>query len=169
MRVFVVLICAFWQIFWPPLAWFTAMWYILSSFMTSHWYDTIAMLIFFVHGCVTRQVIPSIDNATFNVSKIYLKLSKAATLFYSINHEKPSNKTNILKLYDKKINYWGLGGRLLAEQTLEPHSRSSLLVSSLWTNTSMKHKWSSFSVVAVAIASVSSSSHVTCSFPFVNP
>lgn len=62
-------------------------------------------------------------------------------------------------------NYWGFGGRPLAAETRDPHSSSSLLVSSLCTNTSMKHKESFCAPVAVAIASVSSSSVRTCILP----
>ena len=39
-------------------------------------------------------------------------------------------------------DYCGLGGRLLAEATLDPHSSSSLLQSSLCTKHSMKHNLS---------------------------
>lgn len=62
----------------------------------------------------------------------------------------------------ENLNYWGLGGRLLAAETLEPHSSNSLLVSSLWTITSMKHKLSFLGPVAVLMASTSSSSQKTC-------
>ena len=58
--------------------------------------------------------------------------------------------------------YWGFGGRLFAAETREPHSSSSLLVSSLWTIISMKHKESLCTPVAVAIASASCSSVRTC-------
>lgn len=68
-------------------------------------------------------------------------------------------------LYLYKFLYWGLGARLFAEDTLEPHSSSSLLVSSLCTITSMKHKLSFLSPVAVAIASSSSSSVATYKSP----
>jgi len=54
--------------------------------------------------------------------------------------------------------YWGLGGRLLAAATLDPHSSNSLLVSSLCTKTSIKQSESFSAPVAVAIASVKSSS-----------
>ena len=36
-------------------------------------------------------------------------------------------------------SHWGFGGRLLAAATLDPHSRSSLLVSFLSMMTSRKH------------------------------
>lgn len=62
--------------------------------------------------------------------------------------------------------YWGFGWRLLAAETLEPHCNSSLLVSSLWTITSMKHKLSFSGPVAVLIASTSSSSQNTWNVKF---
>lgn len=46
----------------------------------------------------------------------------------------------------------------MAEATRDPHSSSSLLVSSLCTKTSMKHKDSLCSLLAVAIASINSCS-----------
>lgn len=56
--------------------------------------------------------------------------------------------------------YWGFGVRPLAAELREPHSSSSMLVTSLWTITSMKHKQSFFYPVAASI-SISSSSQWT--------
>jgi hypothetical protein len=59
-------------------------------------------------------------------------------------------------------SYCRLGGLEFAAETLEPHSRSSLLVSSLCATTSMKQRQSFLSSpVAVAMAAVSSSSVAT--------
>lgn len=59
------------------------------------------------------------------------------------------------------FGYRGFGGRLLADETRDPHSNNSLLVSSLCTITSMKHKRSFFSPVAFDMASSRSSSVLT--------
>lgn len=76
--------------------------------------------------------------------------------------KKKLNQFELIALHwDVGEVYWGLGGRPLAAATLEPHSSSSLLVSSLWAITSMKHKQSFLGPVAVSIASISSSSQWT--------
>jgi hypothetical protein len=54
------------------------------------------------------------------------------------------------------------GGLPFAADTRDPHSNSSLLVSSLWQITSMKQNESWFTVVAVVIAAINSSSFLTC-------
>ncbi len=58
-------------------------------------------------------------------------------------------------------NYCGLCGRPLAVATRDPHSRSSLLVSSLLRKTSMKQRLS-FSFSAADIAVIKSASVFTC-------
>ena len=55
-----------------------------------------------------------------------------------------------------------VGGLLFAADTREPHSRSSLLVSSLWHIVSIKQKLSFCVVVAVWMAAVNSASLFTC-------
>ncbi len=54
------------------------------------------------------------------------------------------------------------GGLPFAADTRDPHSNSSLLVSSLWQITSMKQNESLFTVVAEVIAAINSSSFLTC-------
>jgi hypothetical protein len=57
------------------------------------------------------------------------------------------------------------GGLPFAADTRDPHSNSSLLVSSLWQITSMKQNESWFTVVAEVIAAINSSSFLTCPQP----
>lgn len=64
--------------------------------------------------------------------------------------------------FEMESAYWGLWGRPLAADTREPHSKSSLLVSSLCTTTSMKQRLSALSFNAVFTAASSSSSVFTC-------
>lgn len=97
------------------------------------------------------------DFIVLEVHTIILDFSRSRFLStFVINILGYTTKNMISKLDPLRV-YWGLGGRLLACATRDPHSRSSLLVSSLWIMTSMKQRLS-FSFCAVAIASTSSSS-----------
>lgn len=59
------------------------------------------------------------------------------------------------------VHYWGLGGLLFAADTREPHSNSSLLVSSLCNMHSKKQRQSFFGPRTIDIAFSSSSSVLT--------